>query len=450
MDTGPHGDGRIARWRARACGGTRARLEATGRARAGPSLHCGGSGHSGAHRPVPLLFRPFARGIRAAPARGSLACAVDVCERVLRRDLARRDRVGSAAPMGGVGVSRSVEASAVPLRGPSPVGNDRTAAERRIPGAAREKYVDCFHCQCDRAHTRRTARQQRHVPALQSLCCSGADLPGYLLSDVARQPASGKDTPVPIVEVENVRKRFGAADVLKGVSITVEHGQVLALVGRSGSGKSTLLRCLNGLERIDSGRIEVAGHRMDYHPARLRALRLDVGMVFQSFNLFPHLSVAENIMLAPSLVKNRSKQAARALTERVLARIGLADRINAYPDSLSGGQQQRVAIARALAMEPRVMLFDEVTSALDPELVGEVLAVMEELAASHGVTMIVVTHEMMFAREAADRVVFMDAGQVVEAGPPEQIFGQARSERLRAFLRRYHTGQPAAALEDKS
>jgi polar amino acid transport system ATP-binding protein len=239
---------------------------------------------------------------------------------------------------------------------------------------------------------------------------------------------------VPIVEVDNVRKSFGATDVLKGVSITVEHGQVLALVGRSGSGKSTLLRCLNGLERIDSGRIEVAGHRMDYHPAKLRALRVDVGMVFQSFNLFPHLSVAENIMLAPSIVKNRSKQAARALTERVLARIGLADRINAYPDSLSGGQQQRVAIARALAMEPRVMLFDEVTSALDPELTEEVLAVVEQLA-REGMTMVLVTHEMGFARRVADAVVFMHEGRAWESGEADSVFQRPQTPELSQFLR---------------
>jgi polar amino acid transport system ATP-binding protein len=239
---------------------------------------------------------------------------------------------------------------------------------------------------------------------------------------------------VPIVTVDNVRKRFGVTEVLKGVSIAVERGQVLALIGRSGSGKSTLLRCLNGLETIDSGRIEIAGHHLHGRAARLRELRRDVGIVFQSFNLFPHLSVAENIMLAPTLVANRSKEEARALTEQVLTRIGLADRIDAYPDSLSGGQQQRVAIARALAMEPRVMLFDEVTSALDPELTEEVLIVVEQLARD-GMTMVLVTHEMGFARRVADTVVFMHEGLVWESGEAGRLFQAPQTPELAQFLR---------------
>jgi len=238
---------------------------------------------------------------------------------------------------------------------------------------------------------------------------------------------------VPIVVVDNVRKSFGATRVLEGVSIAVEPGQVMALLGRSGSGKSTLLRCLNGLEVVDSGRIEIAGHQMNYEPAALRALRRDVGIVFQSFNLFPHLTVAENIMLAPGIVKGCPKDEARRVAERVLSRIGLLDKIEAYPGSLSGGQQQRVAIARALAMEPRVMLFDEVTSALDPELTEEVLAVVEQLARD-GMTMVLVTHEMGFARRVASTVVFMHQGKVWESGNADDMFQRPQTPELAQFL----------------
>jgi polar amino acid transport system ATP-binding protein len=238
---------------------------------------------------------------------------------------------------------------------------------------------------------------------------------------------------VSIVIVENVQKSFGENQVLKGVSINVERGQVVALLGRSGSGKSTLLRCLNGLEVIDSGRIEVAGHPMDYDPVKLRALRQDVGIVFQSFNLFPHLSVAQNIMLAPAIVKGSAKQENRRVAEQVLDRIGLLDKIDAYPDSLSGGQQQRVAIARALAMQPRVMLFDEVTSALDPELTEEVLAVIEQLARD-GMTMLLVTHEMNFARRVANTAVFMHQGKIRETGETRQMFENPQSPEFKSFL----------------
>ena len=236
-----------------------------------------------------------------------------------------------------------------------------------------------------------------------------------------------------IVVAENVRKRFGDIEVLRDVSMRVEAGQVVAVLGRSGSGKSTFLRCLNGLEVIDSGRIEVAGHAMDYHPAKLRELRKDVGMVFQSFALFPHLSVAENIMLAPGVVKGTGRREARELTEQVLARIGLQDKVDAYPDTLSGGQQQRVAIARSLAMQPKLMLFDEVTSALDPELTGEVLAVMEKLA-EEGMTMVLVTHEMAFARQIADFIVFMHQGKIWEEGRAEEIFRDPQTPELRQFF----------------
>ena len=226
--------------------------------------------------------------------------------------------------------------------------------------------------------------------------------------------------------VEEVRKSYGPLEVLRGVSLTVPRGGVVALIGRSGSGKSTLLRCLNGLEAIGSGRIRIAGHSLDRE-------RRDVGIVFQGYNLFPHLRAGENVMLAPRIVKGVARGEARALAERVLAQVGLADKFDAYPDTLSGGQQQRVAIARSLAMQPKVMLFDEVTSALDPELTGEVLAVMEGLAAD-GMTMILVTHEMGFARTVADQVVLMHQGTIWEQGAPEEVFGAPRTAELRTFL----------------
>ncbi|GMU73788.1 MAG: arginine ABC transporter ATP-binding protein [Burkholderiales bacterium] len=235
------------------------------------------------------------------------------------------------------------------------------------------------------------------------------------------------------MSVEDVHKRFGDNEVLKGVSLEVEAGAVVALLGRSGSGKSTLLRCLNGLETVDRGRIEVAGHVMDHHPAKLRALRRDVGIVFQSFNLFPHLTVGENIMLAPTIVKHGSRDEARQVAEETLSRIGLLDKIDAYPDSLSGGQQQRAAIARSLAMKPKVMLFDEVTSALDPQLTEEVLSVIENLARD-GMTMLLVTHEMNFARRVADVVVFMNEGRVWEIGASASLFATPATAEFRQFL----------------
>ncbi|CAH1652070.1 Octopine permease ATP-binding protein P [Hyphomicrobiales bacterium] len=238
---------------------------------------------------------------------------------------------------------------------------------------------------------------------------------------------------MPIVVVDNLRKSFGQLEVLKGVSLSVERGQVVALLGRSGSGKSTLLRCLNGLEVVDSGRIEVAGHAMKYDPKSLRELRKDVGIVFQSFNLFPHLSVAENVMLAPRLVKGLDRREARRLAEEMLRKVGLAEKVDAHPDQLSGGQQQRVAIARSLAMHPKVMLFDEVTSALDPELTGEVLNVMEALAAD-GMTMLLVTHEMGFAQRVASTAVFMLNGLIHEAGAPADMFSHPKTAEFQQFI----------------
>jgi len=238
---------------------------------------------------------------------------------------------------------------------------------------------------------------------------------------------------MPEVLAKDVKKSYGALEVLKGISATVETGEVLALIGRSGSGKSTFLRCLNGLVQIDSGSIEIAGHAVQADARKLRELRRDVGMVFQSFNLFPHLSAAENVMLAPRKVLRMSKPQAWEVADRVLHLVGLDDKANAMPDQLSGGQQQRVAIARSLAMSPKVMLFDEVTSALDPELTGEVLAVLEKLA-SEGTTMVLVTHEMAFARRIANHVIFMHQGVIREQGKPDAVLGAPKSPELQQFL----------------
>ena len=238
----------------------------------------------------------------------------------------------------------------------------------------------------------------------------------------------------PIVRIRALRKRFGANEVLKGIDLDVQRGEVIAIIGRSGSGKSTLLRCINGLERFDEGSLGVDGQPLAHGDARaMRALRQRVGMIFQNFNLFPHLSVGRNVMLAPTLVRKRSAAEATEQARRLLARVGLADKFDAWPDQLSGGQQQRVAIARALAMEPSVLLCDEITSALDPELVGEVLRVVESLA-EEGMTLLMVTHEMGFARKVSDRLLFMHAGRVHESGPPQQIFESPQTPELRQFL----------------
>jgi len=220
----------------------------------------------------------------------------------------------------------------------------------------------------------------------------------------------------PIVSLRDVQKSFGSLRVLDGVSFAVERGEVLALIGRSGSGKSTALRCIDRFEKVDGGEIVVCGHRVDRPDVNLRALRQDVGIVFQSYNLFPHLTIEQNITLAPCAVKGIANSQARDLARKVLAQVGLEEKLHAYPEQLSGGQQQRAAIARSLAMQPKVMLFDEVTSALDPELTGEVLKVIEQLAAD-GMTMVMVTHEMGFAKGIADRIVFMHRGKVHETGP---------------------------------
>jgi polar amino acid transport system ATP-binding protein len=250
-------------------------------------------------------------------------------------------------------------------------------------------------------------------------------------------------TATPMVKAEAVHKRFGHVEVLKGIDLEVAPREVMCVVGPSGSGKSTFLRCINHLERIDAGRLWVDGHLVGYrekggrlHELRdseVAAQRRDIGMVFQRFNLFPHMTALENVTEAPVQVKGVGRAEARERGAALLERVGLGDRVHNYPNQLSGGQQQRVAIARALAMEPKLMLFDEPTSALDPELVGEVLDVMRGLAAD-GMTMVVVTHEMGFAREVGDSLVFMDDGVVVEAGDPRQVLTDPQHERTRSFL----------------
>jgi polar amino acid transport system ATP-binding protein len=236
-----------------------------------------------------------------------------------------------------------------------------------------------------------------------------------------------------LVELKNVVKRYGDHTVLEGVSLTVEKGEIIAIIGRSGSGKSTMLRCINGLEPIQGGTVSFDGTVVNDPATDLRKLRQHVGIVFQSFNLFPHLSVERNITLAPTVVKGVPKPAARDLARTVLWKVGLAEKIDAYPDQLSGGQQQRVAIARSLAMQPVLMLFDEITSALDPELVGEVLKVLEDMARD-GMTMMLVTHEMGFARRVANRVVFMHQGKIWEQGPAAETLGKPRTPELETFL----------------
>jgi polar amino acid transport system ATP-binding protein len=251
-----------------------------------------------------------------------------------------------------------------------------------------------------------------------------------------------------VVDVDGVWKSFGRNTVLRGVDLTVEEGEVVCIIGPSGSGKSTLLRCINHLEAVDAGRVIVNGKLMGYTEqpdGRLRELsaramsrqRADIGMVFQSFNLYPNMSALDNVTLAPIKVRKTPPETARGEGRKLLDQVGLGDKISAYPRQLSGGQQQRVAIARALAMHPKLMLFDEPTSALDPELVGEVLAVIKDLA-TKGMTMVIVTHEMDFAREVGDRVIFMSEGVVVEQGPAREVIMRPQQERTKTFLARHH------------
>jgi polar amino acid transport system ATP-binding protein len=256
-------------------------------------------------------------------------------------------------------------------------------------------------------------------------------------------PHAAETAATVVLRAVDVQKRFGRLQVLKGVDLEVGRGQTVCVIGPSGSGKSTFLRCINHLERIDSGRIEVNGHLIGYRErdgrlvedsqASIARQRAEIGMVFQRFNLFPHKTALENVIEAPIHVRRTPKDEAISAGEQLLERVGLDDKRDVYPGKLSGGQQQRVAIARALAMNPALMLFDEATSALDPEVIGEVLTVMEELALE-GMTMIVVTHEMGFARKAADRVAMMDDGRIIEEGPPEHFFSAPSHERTRQFL----------------
>jgi polar amino acid transport system ATP-binding protein len=259
----------------------------------------------------------------------------------------------------------------------------------------------------------------------------------------AAGPGRGAAAAPPMVQAEAIHKRFGRLEVLRGIDLTVERGSVMCVIGPSGSGKSTFLRCINHLEQINAGRLWVDGDLVGYRQrgdklhelreADIAKQRVGVGMVFQHFNLFPHMTVLGNLVEAPLKVKRESKKDAQERARELLARVGLSDKADAYPRQLSGGQQQRVAIARALCMRPKLMLFDEPTSALDPELVGEVLDVMRSLAHS-GMTMIVVTHEMGFAREVGDQLVFMDGGVVVEAGRPRDVLADPQHERTRSFL----------------
>ena len=236
-----------------------------------------------------------------------------------------------------------------------------------------------------------------------------------------------------VIRVNGLHKRFGTLEVLRGIDCAIEQSEVVCVIGPSGSGKSTFLRCLNGLEDASGGEVLIGEVSVHHPKTDVDALRADIGMVFQRFNLFPHKTVLENITLAPGVVRKLTPDAAHARARALLERVGLLDKIDAYPNQLSGGQQQRVAIARALAMQPRIMLFDEPTSALDPEMVGEVLAVMQSLA-EEGMTMVVVTHEMGFARQVAHRVLFMDEGRLVEEGTPAELFDTPKEERTQRFL----------------
>ena len=235
-----------------------------------------------------------------------------------------------------------------------------------------------------------------------------------------------------MIEIKGLRKAFGADEVLKGIDLSIAEKEVVVIIGPSGSGKSTLLRCMNHLEEPTAGEVVVDGITLSSE-ANINKVREEVGMVFQRFNLFPHMTVLENIMLAPMKVKHIARSEAEKTARELLARVGLAEKADAYPDNLSGGQQQRVAIARALAMRPKVMLFDEPTSALDPEMVGEVLDVMRALA-NEGMTMVIVTHEMGFAREVGDRLLFVDEGRIIESGAPREVFENPQEERTRSFL----------------
>ena len=271
-------------------------------------------------------------------------------------------------------------------------------------------------------------------------------MPGVVQPQAKVEDASPGTAGSPMVRLEQVTKSFGDLLVLDRIDLTVDQGDVLVVIGPSGSGKSTLLRCINLLEPIDSGRIFLEGQEITAKRVDVSGVRQRIGIVFQQFNLFPHLRTIDNVTLAARRVKRTPRRQAEARAHELLARVGLDEKAKQYPHQLSGGQQQRVAIARALMMNPHVMLFDEVTSALDPELVGEVLVVMRDLAQEFGMTMLVVTHEMQFARDVGDQLIFMDEGRIVEQGKPEEVLDRPKEERTRRFLRR--TLQLADSLEE--
>lgn len=280
---------------------------------------------------------------------------------------------------------------------------------------------------------RRENHHECHGISFRDLHSGGSDLFHYMLSAFKIRWVDRKEGRL-MIEVKNIYKSFGTLDVLKDVSLTVNKGEVVVIIGPSGSGKSTLLRCINHLETPDKGEIVVDGEILTGKSGQIRKVRANLGMVFQQFNLFPHMNVYDNITLGPKRVQSMSKEDMDKTVDDLLAKVGLSDKKFSYPPQLSGGQQQRIAIARALAMNPEYMLFDEPTSALDPELIGEVLEVMRQLA-KDGMTMIIVTHEMKFAKEVADRVIVMADSHIIEQGPPEELFTDPKEARTRSFLR---------------
>ncbi|KAF1852424.1 hypothetical protein Lal_00037155 [Lupinus albus] len=372
-------------------------------------------GHAGADHPVPVLLRTGDLRLQAPAHGGCHHRHDDLFQRLSGRDLARLHRGRAGAAVGSLDRPGHDALAAAALRDPAAGGAYFAAADRGLPGADRQEHLDRLHHRPGGTGPGRQAGQQCDLPALPGL------------------PHRGRGNTMPIVEIDNITKRFGSNQVLNGISLSVERGQVVAIIGRSGSGKSTMLRCINGLETIDGGSITVAGHKLTNKHEHLIELRKDVGMVFQHYNLFPHLTVEENIMLSPRIVKKTATDTARETAIKVLKQVGLDHKRDAYPEQLSGGQQQRVAIARSLAMEPQVMLFDEVTSALDPELTAEVLKVMEELARG-GMTMLLVTHEMEFARRVADLTVFMHQGKVWEARPSKEFFADPQTPEAKQFI----------------
>jgi ABC-type polar amino acid transport system ATPase subunit len=283
---------------------------------------------------------------------------------------------------------------------------------------------------CENSYKRRVKERQGQASAATAV--AGLEIP--------------ETPPGPVIRVEQIHKRFGDNVVLEGIDLVVDRGETLVVIGPSGSGKSTLLRCINLLEPIDSGRIFFEGEEITRKGVKVDQVRQRIGIVFQQFNLFPHLRVIDNLTLGARRVKKVPRRVAEARAQELLARVGLPEKAREYPHQLSGGQQQRVAIARALVMQPHVMLFDEVTSALDPELVGEVLVVMRDLAQEFGMTMVVVTHEMQFAREVGDRLIFMDEGKIVEQGVPTDVLDRPQEQRTKQFLRR--SLQMAHSLEE--